>query len=137
MIKDLWMNLPVKDIAKSKAFFKKLGVTINTSHGDNENEACLMFGSKNFVVMLFPEDTYKSFISKELALSYKSNQILFSIEVESKSEVDEMIAKAVESGGSVFGSPEDKGWLYGVNFADLDGYLWNVIYMDWANMPKE
>ncbi len=61
MTKQFWINLPVKNITKSKAFFTKLGFKFNTQQGNTENSACLLIGEKEVVVMLFDEPTYKSF----------------------------------------------------------------------------
>jgi uncharacterized protein len=134
MIKDLWINLPVKDVAKSKAFFKELGFTFNT-HGNSENSACLLVGQKNVVVMLFDEQTFKGFTNSQVSNTTQSSEVLVSIGLESKDEVDELAKKAVAAGGSSNHQPgEMQGWMYGCVFTDLDGHRWNLLYMDMTKM---
>jgi hypothetical protein len=137
MTKELWINLPVKDVNKSKEFFTKLGFSFNTQYGDSDESACLIVGVKNVVVMLFAESTFKTFTRHEIADTGQAVEVLLSIDAESREEVDEMARKAAEAGGFVFGEPEEiKGWMYGCGFADLDGHRWNVLYMDMSKMPK-
>ncbi len=137
MTKQFWINLPVKDVSKSKTFFTQLGFQFNPHYGNNENSASLLIGEKNVVVMLFDEPTFKSFIGNETGISNLSTEVLLSIDAESKEEVDEMVAKAVAAGGKSNHIPgEMKGWMYGCVFTDLDEHRWNVLYMDMSKMPK-
>lgn len=137
MTKNLWLNLPVKDIAKSKEFFGKLGFSFDTEYGNTENSACFVVGKDNFHVMLFPEDTFKNFTKSEVSDAKVGTEILISIDAESREEVDEMAKKTWEAGGTIFSEPgEVQGWMYGYGFADLDGHRWNVLYMDSSRMPK-
>jgi uncharacterized protein len=137
MITDLWINLPVKNIVQSKAFFTQLGFTFNQHHGNTENSACLLVGQKNVVVMLFDEPTFKGFINNNIAPADAGNEVLLSLGVESKEEVDVLAKKAIEAGGSSNHTPSDmQGWMYGCVFADLDGHKWNVLYMDMSKMMK-
>ncbi len=136
MTKQLWLNLPVKDVEKSKEFFSKLGFSFNTQHGNSPVSASLVVG-KN-VVMLFEENAFKSFTKSEIANTVNTNEILISIDAESKKEVDELSQKVVNAGGEVFSNPGEKdGWMYGCAFTDLDGHKWNVLYMDMSKMPKQ
>ena len=135
MIKDLWINLPVKDINKSEAFFKELGFSFNTQHGNTDSSASLLVGKKNVVVMLFNEAAFKGFINGEVANAKHASEVLLSVGVESKEEVDHVAKKAVAAGGSSNHQPgEMKGWMYGCVFTDLDGHKWNVLYMDTSKM---
>ncbi|MFF2448196.1 VOC family protein [Neobacillus sp. NPDC058068] len=137
MTKQFWINLPVKDINKSKEFYAKLGFTINTQHG-NSDQAQLIIGDNNAVVMLFPDSTFKNFTQHELVDTKQATEVLLSIDAESREEVDEMAKKAAMAGGTIFGEPAaNQGWMYGCGFADLDGHRWNVLYMDLSKMPKE
>jgi hypothetical protein len=134
MTKDMWINLPVKDVAKSRAFFAALGFTFNDKHGIDPT--CMLIGTKKVVVMLFSEEMFKGFTRIGLSDTRQSSEVLFSIDAESREEVDELAHKAKEAGGNVFAQPgESQGWLYGCGFADLDGHRWNVLYMDMAKMP--
>ena len=134
-MKQFWINLPVKSIEKSKAFFTKLGFTFNEER-TSPNAACLMLGEKNVVCMLFDEPTFKGFISGA-ELSSNATEVLLSIDAQSKEEVDEIVAKAIAAGGSSNHKPSEmKGWMYGCVFADLDGHRWNVLYMDMSKMQQ-
>lgn len=138
MTKELWINLPVKDVEKSKEFFTKIGFSPNTEHGDNAEMACLQVGEKNFSVLLFAEDTFKSFTKHDLTDTRQSTETLFSFDAESREEVDETARKVFDAGGNVFSEPaEIQGWMYGFAFADLDGHRWNQVYMDFSRMPKK
>lgn len=133
-MKDFWINLPVKDAGKSKDFFAKLGFTFNP-HYNAPNSASMLLGDKGVVVMLFDETTFKGFTNNEIA-TY-SNEVLLSIDAQSKEEVDEMARKAVEAGGTSDHKPYDmQGWMYGCMFTDIDGHKWNVLHMDMSKMPK-
>ncbi|RPD43304.1 VOC family protein [Chitinophaga barathri] len=135
-MKQFWLNLPVKDVKKSKEFFAKLGFQFNTQYGDQPNSASLLLGEKGVVVMLFDEPTFKGFTNTDIANSQKS-EVLLSVDAESKEEVDEMAKKAIEAGGSSDHKPSQmQGWMYGCVFADLDGHRWNVLYMDMSKMPR-
>lgn len=138
MVKEIWINLPVKDVKKSKEFFTKLGFSFNTKHGETNDSACLLVGQKNFPVMLFEESMFKSFTRHELANTATGSEVLISIDAESREEVDELARKASEAGGVVFGKPTAvQGWMYGCGFTDLDGHRWNVLHMDISKMPKD
>ncbi|MEO6168298.1 MAG: VOC family protein [Chitinophagales bacterium] len=137
MIKQIWINLPVKNINKSRDFFVQLGFTLNTQYGNSENGASLFVGEKNVVVMLFPETIFRGFTSNEITDPKKGTEVLFSIDAESREEVDELARKVVAAGGSVYNEPGDnQGWMYGFGFMDIDGHRWNVLYMDFSKMPK-
>ncbi|MES2284764.1 MAG: VOC family protein [Bacteroidota bacterium] len=137
MTKEFWINLPVKDIKKSKEFFTKLGFSFNTQYGNSDESIALTIGSKNVIVMLFTEPTFKNFTNNEIVNTKQATEVLLSIDAESREEVDEMAKKAEAAGGIVFSKPaENQGWMYGCGFTDPDGHRWNVLYMDMAKMPK-
>ena len=138
MTKEIWINLPVKDINKSKEFFSSLGFRLNTQMGNSADSASFFIGEKNVVLMLFSEPMFKGFTSNELSDTKKGSEVLFSFDAESTEEVDEMAKKAVGAGGILFSKPAfNQGWMYGCAFADLDGHRWNVLYMDFSKMPKQ
>ncbi len=135
--KELWINLPVKDLNKSKEFFTKLGFSFHPRHENSDEAAGLLIGDKNVIVMLFPESTFKKFTRNEISDTKLATEVLLSIDAESREEVDEMVRKAVEAGGTAFSEPGGQGWMYGAGFTDLDGHRWNVLYMDMSQMPEE
>jgi uncharacterized protein len=138
MTKEIWINLPVKDIEKSREFFTKIGFTLHHGHKDSSEAVGLMIGEKNVMVMLFPESTFKKFTKNEISDTKQATEVLFSVDAESREEVDKLIEKAVQAGGIAFSKPQEQdGWMYGAGFSDLDGHRWNVLYMDMAKMPRE
>lgn len=138
MTKKLWLNLPVKDLVKSREFFSKLGFSFDTEYGNSDDSACFVVGEDDFHVMLFPENTFKNFTKNELSDTKIGSEMLISIDAESRAEVDEMARKAFDAGGTVFSEPaEHQGWMYGCGIADLDGHRWNALYMDFSRMPGQ
>lgn len=137
MTKELWINQPVKDVAKSTEFFTGLGFSLNEEHGKSDQSACLLIGGKNIVVMLFAESMFKTFIKNEISDPAQGGEVLFSFDAESPFEVDELAEKARKGGATIISEPADiQGWMYGFVFADPDGHRWNVLYMDMSRMPK-
>jgi predicted lactoylglutathione lyase len=139
MTKEIWLNLPVKDVLQSRTFYSQLGFTFNPRHSETDTTAqCMLVGQRDFVVMLFPEETFKHFTKSDVSDTTKASEILISIDAESREEVDTLTAKAKAAGGTVYAEPGDNlGWLYGSGFTDLDGHRWNILYMDFSKMPKE
>ncbi|PJJ09508.1 hypothetical protein CLU83_2872 [Flavobacterium sp. 1] len=136
MTKQIWLNLPVKNVEKAKAFFSKIGFVFKIEQ-ETASSACMLVGESNFVVMLFEESLFEGFVQNRLTNTQKSSEVLISIDAQSKEEVDEFAAKVREAGGNVFAEPaENQGWMYGCGFADLDGHRWNVLYMDFSKLPK-
>ena len=137
MIGDIWLNLPVKSIAKATDFFVHLGFLLNAQQSDAETRACFAIGKKNVVVMLFVKDVFQKYAQSDVTDAAQSAEILVSIGVESRQEVDDLAQKAVEAGGVLFSAPaESQGWLYGCGFSDLDGHRWNVLFMDMSRLPS-
>ncbi|MCM4156315.1 VOC family protein [Gramella sp. AN32] len=130
-MKSIWLNLPVKDIQKSKKFFKAIGFRENPMYSKVEHFASFFIGENDFVMMLFPEDTFKSFSHNEVPSTLKGTEALFSIDAQDKTEVDEMAEKVSKAGGEIFAEPAERdGWMYGFGFTDMDGHRWNMLYMD-------
>jgi predicted lactoylglutathione lyase len=96
-----------------------------------------MLGEQKVVIMLFEELAFKSFTHNPIADTSKGTEVLLSIDAQSKEEVDEIAKRAVEAGGSSNHKPSEMvGFMYGCVFADPDGHLWNVLYMDMSKMPQ-
>lgn len=136
MIKSLWINLPVKDINKSKAFFTQIGFALNLQYGAREDSACFLVGESNLAIMLFEDALYESFAGTNIADKRNGGEVLFSFDAESLEEVDDLSEKVVAAGGTLYGEPGYKdGWMYGCGFVDLDGQRWSILYMDMSKMP--
>ena len=130
MTKDLWLNLPVKDPQKSKAFFKALGIATFNEERENPNMVAMMVGDKPVPVMLFEENMLSNMMRSELPDTTKTSQMIISFDAGSREEVDALAEKVKAAGGNLFAPPSDiQGTMYGCAFADLDGHRWNALYM--------
>lgn len=137
MTKEIWINLPVKNVARSKEFFEKIGWTPNDKH-TSADMACFTVGEKNMTVLFFAEETFRGFTKSEISDAKASAEVLISFDAESRDEIDETARKIFEAGGRIFAEPaEIQGWMYGFAFADLDGHRWNMVFMDFGKLPKE
>jgi uncharacterized protein len=134
MITKIFVNLPVKDLNKTVEFFTKLGFTFNPQFTD-ENATCMIVG-ENIFVMLLVEKFFKTFTKKEISDTTKYTEAIVAISAESKEEVDQMIKKVVDAGGSEPRDPQDYGWMYARSFEDINGHLWDIFYMDESAMKK-
>jgi predicted lactoylglutathione lyase len=124
----IFVNLPVKDLNESVDFFTKLGFEFNAQFTD-ENATCMII-SENIFVMLLVESFFKTFIKKEIADATKSTEVIVALSAESKEKVDEIVNKALAAGGKASIEPMDQGFMYQRSFQDIDGHLWEIIYMD-------
>lgn len=128
MAKQIYVNLPVKQLDRSVEFFTKLGFTFNPDF-TNENATCMVV-SDNIFVMLLVEDFFKTFTKKEIADAGKTTEAIICLSADSREEVDDLVKRAVEAGGSAPNEKQDHGFMYGHGFQDLDGHLWELSYMD-------
>jgi uncharacterized protein len=124
----LFVNLPVRDITKTKEFFSKLDFKFNPQYTD-QNGACLEVGRDSYV-MLLPNQQFKNFTSLEIPDTRKSVETIVSISADSRSKVDEIVNRAVKAGGQIAGMPQDQGGMYGRGFRDLDGHHWEVFCIE-------
>lgn len=134
MAKQIFVNLPVKDLDASITFFSKLGFTFNQQF-TNEKATCMIIGD-NIFAMLLVEYFFKTFTTKEISDATKTAEAILALAVDSRQEVDEMIKNAGEAGGSIPRKPQDDGWMYSHSFEDLDGHIWELFYMDPSSMPQ-
>jgi predicted lactoylglutathione lyase len=132
MATQIFVNLPVKDLEKSKAFFSALGFGFDANF-TNEQGACLVIG-ENIYAMLLVEDFFRSFIKKDIADASKTTEVINAFSVESKDKVNEIADKALAAGAFLYSEPQDYGWMYSRAFQDLDGHLWEVMFSDPSKM---
>ena len=128
MAKQIFVNLPVKDLQRSIAFFTALGYTFNLNFTD-ENATCMIIGD-NIFAMLLVEKFFKTFISKEICDARKSTEVLLALSCDNRAQVDEQLAKAVAAGATIPREPQDLGFMYSQAFEDLDGHIWELFYME-------
>lgn len=124
----IFVNLPVRKLSKSMAFFRKLGFTFNPRFTD-ETAACMIVSEDIFVVLLTKEK-FRTFTPNEICDAKKSTEVLVCLTRESRDAVDKMVRKAVAAGGSTFRDPQDYGFMYEHGFQDLDGHIWELICME-------
>ncbi len=127
MKKQIVLNLPVKDLERSKAFFSALGFTF-ISRFSGENAAFMDIVEGTIQVMLTTEPFFKSLINKPVVDARQANEIVICLSCDSREEVDSLIARAVAAGGTTPHPPEDHGFMYDQGFEDLDGHLWNLVW---------
>ena len=128
MAKQIFVNLPVKDLGKTIEFFKKLGFEFNPQFTD-ENATCMVVND-NIFVMLLVEKFFKTFTQKEICDTTKNTEVIIALSTESREKVDQMLENVIKAGGKESREPQDHGWMYGRSFEDLNGHLWEIIYMD-------
>jgi predicted lactoylglutathione lyase len=128
MPRQIFVNLPVKDLERSKAFFSALGYSFNPKFTD-EKAACMIIGD-NICTMLLTEPFFQTFISKRIADATQTTEVLIALNCDSRAEVDDMVAKAVKAGGKPAREPKDHGFMYEHAFEDLDGHIWELFWMD-------
>ena len=130
----IFVNLPVKDLDQSVAFFNKLGFSFNPQFTD-EKATCMIIG-ENIFAMLLVESFFRTFTRKEIASAHKSTEVLLAIDAGSRNEVKDMVSKAIAAGGSMYMDPQDHGWMYQHSFADLDGHQWEILFTDESANPQ-
>ncbi|MBO9635442.1 MAG: VOC family protein [Chitinophagaceae bacterium] len=135
MVQQIFVNLPVKDLNKTKEFFAQLGFTFNEQF-TNEAAACMIIG-ENIYAMLLVEPFFQSFLNKQVGDPAKTANGIYALAVGSRAEVDQMVDKAMKAGGGFVKEPQDHGWMYGRSFADIDGHQWEVMYMDATAIPED
>jgi uncharacterized protein len=135
MPQQIYVNLPVKNLDRSVAFFESLGYAFNPQFTD-ANSACMIV-SESICVMLLVEPFFKTFTNKEIADTTTSNEVILALSCESNGAVDALIAKALAGGATTPHPPEDHGFMYHQGYQDLDGHLWNLVHMDMTKMPTE
>lgn len=128
MAQQVYINLPVKNLETTKAFWSKLGFSFNDQFGD-EQGACLVI-SDTIYAMLLTEARYKDFTKKAVADASTTSEVIIALSAESRERVDELTDNALASGGSPAGETQDHGFMYGRSFQDPDHHNWEVIWMD-------
>lgn len=135
MTRQLFVNLPVKDLAKTVEFFTALGFSFNPDFTD-ENASCMIVNDDAYV-MLLVENYFKTFTSKAVADARSSSEAIMSFSLESREAVDALVRTALTSGGTPSEEAQDYGFMYTHSFQDPDGHLWEVFWMDPAGPPKD
>ena len=128
MPRQIFVNLPIKNMERSKAFFSSLGFSFNPQF-TNEQGACMVI-SDGIYTMLLVESFFQTFTKKPIADATRTTEVLVCLSCESRDEVDSLVKKAIAAGGTSPNPPQDHGFMYGHGFTDLDGHIWELVYMD-------
>ena len=135
MTKQIFVNLTVKDLAKSRAFFEALGYSFNPQFS-NQDGACLIIDEGHIYAMILKEENFKRFTKKELVDAKAANEALLALSCESREEVDQIYGKAIAAGATLH-REEDLGFMYTKAIEDLDGHVWEFFHMDMSKVPTE
>ena len=128
MSRQIFVNLAVKDMERTQAFFKSLGFSFNPQF-TNDQGACMIVSDSIFVMLLI-ESFFQTFTKKAIADATKTTEVMVCLSCESRAEVDELVRKALAAGGTSPNPAQDHGFMYGHGFTDLDGHVWELVYMD-------
>lgn len=134
MPKDIFINLPVKDLDRSISFFTKLGFKFNPQFTD-ERGTCMVINDTGFI-MLLERDFFQSFTKRQICESEKSVETIIALSLESKEKVNEMVDAALKAGAKEPDKKQENGWMYQRSFHDPDGHLWEIVWIDMEKIPK-
>ena len=127
MPKMIFVNLPVVDLPKSMAFYEAVGFT-NNPRFTSEAAAAMMW-SEEIVVMLLTHDFWKTFTTKAIPDAHTSAQVALCVNLDSRDEVDAIVAAASAAGGKADSNPaQDHGFMYQRGFEDPDGHAWEIVH---------
>lgn len=135
MATSIFINLPVRDLQKSKTFAEALGWTINKQFTD-ETAASVVI-SDTIYAMLLTHDKYRQFTDKQIADATKTSEVLICLSQDSKEAVHKLVDAAVKAGASETRPMQDYGFMISRSFDHLDGHTWEVIYMDPAHVQPQ
>lgn len=128
MATKIFVNLPVKDLNNSIGFFKNLGFSFNPQFTD-ETAACMVI-SEDIYAMLLTHAKFKEFTNKQVSDASKDSEVIVALSAESKEAVSETLTRAINAGGIEPIEAKDYGFMYQRSFQDLDGHLWEIVWMD-------
>jgi predicted lactoylglutathione lyase len=135
MATKIFINLPVADLQKAKSFYTAIGFTNNPQFTD-ETAACMVL-TEEIYVMLLGHSKFNEFTNKEIGNTFQTASVINSLSVDSTQEVNTMIDKVVKAGGKESAEAKDYGFMQQRSFEDMDGHLWEVLYMDMAKFPQQ
>ena len=128
MSTQIFVNLPVRNLKQSIDFFTQLGFQFNSQFTD-ETATCMIV-SENIFVMLLTHEKFRTFTPNAICDATQSTEVLTCLSVERREKVDEMVRDAIAAGGKTYNEPQDHGFMYAHGFQDLDGHIWELVYME-------
>ncbi|WP_341886658.1 VOC family protein [Variovorax sp. YR752] len=135
MGRQIFVNLPVKDIPRTRSFFTALGFEFNPKFS-NDQGLCMRIAEDIFA-MLLAEPFFQGFTKKPVADATKTTEVLLALSCESVAEVDALVAKAITAGGRAPVERKDLGFMVQHGFEDPDGHQWEVFWMDPKAAPPQ
>jgi len=133
--KQLFVNLPVRDLKKATAFYEAIGATKNPQFSD-DTASCMVFSDTIFV-MLLTHPKWAVFTKKPIVDAHRESEVMLALSAESRQAVDKIIDAAGANGGKADVNPrQEHGFMYGRSFQDVDGHIWESMYVDLSQLPK-
>ncbi len=134
-MKQVFINLPVKDVEKSMNFYTQLGFTNNPQFSDDQSK-CMVW-SENIFVMLLAHEKFAGFATKPIADTKSNVAGLFSLSTNSVDEVNNIVTSGLKAGGKEPNEMRDYGFMQQRTIEDIDGHTWEIFFMDMSKFPKE
>lgn len=134
MSRQIFVNLPVRDLARATAFYSAVGAVRNPQFSD-DTAACMMVSDTVFV-MLLTHAKWATFTRKPIVDARRESEVMLALSCESRAAVDKLADAAGAAGGKADVNPkQDLGFMYGRSFEDVDGHIWEVFCMDMSQIP--
>jgi predicted lactoylglutathione lyase len=133
-VKSIFVNLPTKDLNKTREFWTSLGFSFNEQFS-NDQALCLVLNEGLMYSMLISHEIFNNFTDRIIA-DGTTTQVLTALEVESREQVDKIVHLALENGATRYRESADHGWMYYDSFADLDGHQWEILFSDPVQIPE-
>ncbi len=135
MPKQIFVNLPIRDLAKSKAFYEAIGAVNNPQFSD-DTSACMVI-SDTIYVMLLTHLKWAHFTKKPISDAHAASEVMLALSADNRQDVDAMVTAAGATGGKAdVNAIQDLGFMYGRSFEDPDGHIWETFFMDMSQMPQ-
>jgi predicted lactoylglutathione lyase len=134
MTTSIYINLAVSNLERTNNFFQELGFSFNPKFS-NEQASCMVLNDKA-AVMLLNEAFFRSFTKNEIADAHRTTEVLLAIDQPDKNSVNVFVDKAISLGAKENRDPQDHGFMFARSFHDLDGHIWEVLWMDEANFQQ-
>ena len=135
MSRMIFVNLPVRDLATSTAFYETLGGAVNPQFSDDQAKSVMM--SDTIGVMLMTHDRYRQFTKRPIGDARRESQALIALSVDSRDAVNATLTRATAAGGRADPNPvQDHGFMFNRSVEDPDGYVWEIVWMDPAALAK-
>ncbi len=134
MTRQIFVNLPVRDLARAKALYTAIGAVVNPQFSD-DTAACMVF-SDTIYVMLLTHAKWAAFTTKPIVDAHRDGEVMLAFACDDKAGVDAMVQAAAAHGGKADPNPtQDLGFMYSRSFEDVDGHVWEPFMMDMSKLP--